>query len=198
MAQNKDIFKIKHNDMRPQKGRILISEPFLHDICFRRSVVLLVEHNIRGSMGFVLNKCTDLVINDFVPEFKDLAEIPIYLGGPVNMNHLFFVHRLGKKIPDSHEIIDNDLCFDGDFEVLKRYILNNNPVEENIKFFLGYAGWTDNQLTSEIISNSWLISTSSSKDMMLARDDTFWTRSVQSLGAPYDIWTKYPVYPEMN
>jgi putative transcriptional regulator len=197
MDQSKNIFKIKHNELRPQKGRLLISEPFLQDICFQRSVILLIEHNARGSMGFVLNKRTDLVVNQFFPELHKLPEIPIYLGGPVHANHLFFVHLLGKHIPDSMEIND-DLCFDGDFETLKQYMLDGNPVEGKIKFFLGYSGWTENQLNSEIINNSWLIGTMAPGEMMLARDDAFWKKSVQSLGSPYDTWTNYPKYPDMN
>lgn len=93
MAQYKDIFKIKHNDLQPEKGKILISEPFLQDAYFQRSVVLLVEHNHNGSMGFVVNKPTGLIVNDFFPELKKSPVIPIYLGGPVSSNRLFLSIR---------------------------------------------------------------------------------------------------------
>ncbi|MDR1407399.1 MAG: YqgE/AlgH family protein [Tannerella sp.] len=197
MGQHKNIFEVKHNDLRPQKGRILISEPFLHDIYFQRSVVLLVEHNARGSMGFVLNKRIDLIVNDFFPELKNLPDIPVYLGGPVSASHLFFLHVLGRKIPHGVQI-DENLYFDGNFDALKKYILDRNPVEGYIKFFLGYSGWTENQLNGEIIGNSWLVSTSTSVEIMQAGDDAFWKKSVRSLGSPYDTWTNYPKYPDMN
>ena len=58
MAMYNNIFKITHNDVLPAQGSILISEPFLQDAYFQRSVVLLVEHTQEGSMGFVLNKKT--------------------------------------------------------------------------------------------------------------------------------------------
>ena len=134
MAQYKDIFKIKHNDLRPEKGKILISEPFLQDAYFQRSVVLLVEHDHNGSMGFVVNKPTGLIVNDFFPELKKFPILPIYLGGPVSSNRLFFIHSLGPVIPDSVKIEEN-LYFDGDFEALKRYMLSGNPFNERIKFF---------------------------------------------------------------
>ena len=197
MAQYKDIFKIKHNDLRPEKGKILISEPFLQDAYFQRSVVLLVEHDHNGSMGFVVNKPTGLIVNDFFPELKKFPILPIYLGGPVSSHRLFFIHSLGPVIPDSVKIEEN-LYFDGDFEALKRYMLSGNPFNERIKFFLGYSGWTKNQLDGEIVRDSWLVSHSSDRSLMLAHDDSFWTHSVELLGRPYETWINYPKNPEMN
>ena len=102
MASYKNIFKITHNDVLPIQGSILIAEPFLQDAYFQRSVVLLIEHTEHGSMGFVLNKKTDLIVNSFFKEFAEFPEIPIYLGGPVSPNRLFFIHSLGDNIiPDA-------------------------------------------------------------------------------------------------
>ena len=107
MATYNNIFKITHNNLLPAQGSILISEPFLQDAYFQRSVVLLVEHNTQGSMGFVLNKKTDLIVNTFFPELEEYPEIPIYLCGPVSANRLFFIHSLGDLIvPDSVKIKD--------------------------------------------------------------------------------------------
>ena len=55
MEKNLNFFKIEHNDVLPEKGKVLVSEPFLQDAYFKRSVVLLTEHNEEGSLGFVLN-----------------------------------------------------------------------------------------------------------------------------------------------
>ena len=107
MASYKNIFKITHNDVLPIQGSILIAEPFLQDAYFQRSVVLLIEHTEHGSMGFVLNKKTDLIVNSFFKEFAEFPEIPIYLGGPVSPNRLFFIHSLGDNIiPDALKIND--------------------------------------------------------------------------------------------
>ena len=100
-------------------------------------------------MGFVLNKKTDLIVNSFFKEFAEFPEIPIYLGGPVSPNRLFFIHSLGDNIiPDALKINDY-LYFDGDFNALKRYILNGHPIDGKVKFFLGYSGWTEGQLNHE-------------------------------------------------
>ncbi|MDR1779456.1 MAG: YqgE/AlgH family protein [Tannerella sp.] len=198
MANEKDLFQIKHNDLRPQKGRILISEPFMQDIFFRRAVILLVDHSSKGSMGFILNKRTGLHVNDFFPEFGDLPKIPIYFGGPVVANHLFFLHLLGDIIIPESISINKNLCFDGRFDAIKQYILDGNKAEGNVKFFLGYSGWEENQLNSEIISNSWLVAQTKSEYMIQANDDTFWADSLKRLGSPYNAWANYPLFPQLN
>lgn len=198
MAIYKNIFQITHNDLLPGQGSILISEPFLQDAYFQRSVVLLVEHTEEGSMGFVLNKKTELQVNTFFPELEDLPEMPIFLGGPVSPNRLFFIHSLGDLIiPNSVKLTDH-LYFDGQFEALKRYILKGHPIEGRVKFFLGYSGWTEGQLGNEIKRNSWVVSHASDNNIMLANGETFWKHSLESLGSQYKTWTKYPKEPSLN
>ncbi|MCD8135918.1 MAG: YqgE/AlgH family protein [Parabacteroides gordonii] len=198
MATYNNIFKITHNNLLPAQGSILISEPFLQDAYFQRSVVLLVGHNTQGSMGFVLNKKTDLIVNTFFPELEEYPEIPIYLGGPVSANRLFFIHSLGDLIvPDSVKIKDR-LYFDGDFEALKRYMQNGHSIEGKVKFFLGYSGWTEGQLGNEINKNSWVVSHAAKENVLLADGESFWKNSLEQLGSNYEAWTKYPKDPYLN
>ena len=198
MATYNNIFKITHNNLLPAQGSILISEPFQQDAYFQRSVVLLVEHNTQGSMGFVLNKKTDLIVNTFFPELEEYPEIPIYLGGPESANRLFFIHSLGELIvPDSVKIKDR-LYFDGDFEALKRYIQNGHSIEGKVKFFLGYSGWTEGQLGNEINKNSWVVSHAAKENVLLADGESFWKNSLEQLGSNYEAWTKYPKDPYLN
>ena len=198
MATYNNIFKLTHNNLLPAQGSILISEPFLQDAYFQRSVVLLVEHNTQGSMGFVLNKKTDLIVNTFFPELEEYPEIPIYLGGPVSANRLFFIHSLGDLIvPDSVKIKDR-LYFDGDFEALKRYMQNGHSIEGKVKFFLGYSGWTEGQLGNEINKNSWVVSHAAKENVLLADGESFWKNSLEQLGSNYEAWTKYPKDPYLN
>ena len=197
MAEYKDIFKIRHNNLAPEKGKILISEPFLRNIFFQRSVILLIEHNANGSMGFVLNKKTDLWLNDFIEGFDNIQQIPLYLGGPVSVDRLFFIHSLGDVIPDSIQIDDN-LYFDGDFESLNYYLRSEKPVIGKIKFFLGYSGWTKSQLIEEINQDSWLVGRTSKREIMLSEDELLWKHAVELVGGPYLTWINYPKDPLLN
>ena len=103
MNIDSDIFKIQSNNVLPSRGRILISEPFLRDATFGRSVILLVDHTDEGSMGLVINKQLPLFLNDIIMEFKYLDEIPLYKGGPIATDTLFYLHTLS-DIPGSISI----------------------------------------------------------------------------------------------
>ena len=106
MNRNLDIFRIKTNNVLPQKGRILIAEPFLPGSYFNRSIVYLVEHNKEGSVGFILNKPVDFPVKEFEKEFPDFSDT-LYMGGPVNIESIYYIHTLGENIPDSILIKDN-------------------------------------------------------------------------------------------
>ncbi|MDR0996028.1 MAG: YqgE/AlgH family protein [Tannerella sp.] len=197
MEQSNDIFKIKHNDLAPEKGSILIAEPFLQDAYFQRAVVLIIEREPEaGTIGFVLNKKTGLDMNDFFPELS--TGLPIYMGGPVGSDHLFFIHTFGERVPDALEISDG-LYFDGDFEALKRCLKQEGgDVTGKVKFFLGYSGWSGGQLEKEIEKDSWVVSRSVSRQILYAKDETYWRHSVEILGKQYKNWVNYPKDPYMN
>jgi len=181
-----------------EKGNILIAAPFLSDTYFERSVALLVEHNGRhGTMGFVLNKMMKEKVNDFFPEMKDCNDIPVFRGGPVGSNRLYFIHTLGDIIPDTYEILDG-LYFGGDFNVVKSYIISGNLVEGKIKFFLGYSGWEQQQLEEEIEQHSWLVGKAEQTKIMESEGEIFWKKSLRDLGEPYKSWANFPKRPFMN
>ena len=98
MNINTDIFKIQSNNVMPSRGKILISEPFLHDVTFGRSVVLLVDHTEEGSMGLIINKPLPLMLNDIIKEFKYIEDIPLHKGGPIGT--LCFICILYTKYPE--------------------------------------------------------------------------------------------------
>ncbi|MDH6314206.1 putative transcriptional regulator [Parabacteroides sp. PFB2-10] len=198
MPTNKNIFRITHNKLYPNQGSILISDPSLQDLYFQRSVVLLVEHNLKGSMGFVLNKKTELVVNTFFDDLANAESIPIYLGGPVSPNRLFFIHSLGSKVIPGAIPINDSLFFDGDFDALKNYILSGHPVEGKIKFFLGYSGWTEGQLGQEIDSDAWVVTRPQNDSIIPADGDSYWKSSLEVLGQRYRTWINYPKDPQLN
>ncbi|MDH6533885.1 YqgE/AlgH family protein [Parabacteroides sp. 52] len=198
MSTYKNIFRVTHNNLYPAPGNILISEPALQNLYFQRSVVLLVEHNAKGSMGFVLNKKTDLYVNTFFSDLEYTAPIPIYLGGPVSANRLFFIHSLGDIIIPDAVKINEQLYFDGDFNALKKYISKGQSIEGKVKFFLGYSGWTAGQLSREIDSNSWVVSQPNNASVIPAEGDSYWKDSLQRLGQDYKTWINYPKDPNLN
>lgn len=94
--------------------------------------------------------------------------------------------------------INDYLYFDGDFNALKRYILNGHPIDGKVKFFLGYSGWTEGQLNHEIKRNSWAVSHITTDNILSADGEGYWKDSVELLGNDYKTWTKYPKDPYLN
>ncbi len=70
MQSDMDLFGILPEDKIPAKGKILISEPFLPDTFFSRSIVYLTEHNPQGSVGFILNKTLEMKVSDAIEGFE--------------------------------------------------------------------------------------------------------------------------------
>lgn len=198
--KSESIFKALPNNLSPRPGRLLIAEPLLRDVYFHRSVVLLVEHSTGGgSMGFILNKKTKLMLSDAVPDFAQIPEIPIYFGGPVAANRLFFVHSLGDLIVPNTLKINDHLYFDGDFEALKTYILSGFDIEGKVKFFVGYSGWENHQLSKEIRSHSWVVGHSDDEHVLSENGDAYWKSSVVNLGGDYKkLWKYYPKETYLN
>lgn len=143
MDLNIDFFHIRNTKVA-EGGRVLVSEPFLADTYFRRSVVYLTEHNEKGSMGFVLNKALDIKISDVIDDFPE-GDFPVSVGGPVSTNTVHYLHTLGDEIPESVHVKDG-VFWGGDFEVLKHRIRQGEAKPKDVRFFLGYSGWSENQL----------------------------------------------------
>ena len=139
--------------LKPLKGRLLIAEPsILNDSSFNRAIILITEHTDSNSIGFILNRPLEYTIQDLLPEIE--CNFRVYQGGPVEQDNLYFVHKVPNLIPDSIEV-DNGIFWGGNFESLK-FLLNNGTLEKtDIRFFLGYSGWSKHQLEDDYSSYPW-------------------------------------------
>lgn len=181
----------------PKKGHLLIAEPStLGDVSFNRSVVLLAEHNDEGSIGFILNKPLNYTINDLLPEIE--ASFKIYNGGPVEQDNLYFIHNIPEIIPNSVEI-SNGIYWGGDFETTKHLINTGEINKNNIRFFLGYSGWSVNQLEIEMQENAWIVSENSLKKKLLSKSSNqFWKEKIIEQGGEYVLFSNAPENPMLN
>ncbi len=196
MAEKFDIFAIRTNNVAPKPGRILISEPFLPDFYFNRSVILLVEHNDEGSLGVVMNKPTTRYISDAIDDFPEFKSF-LYLGGPVSTDSLFFIHTRPDLFAESYPI-NGQLSWGADINELKELIVLNMIKPEEVRIFVGYSGWSKGQLQSELKVNSWVVGEMEPEKLMQAQADELWEQSVSTLGKDYRFWLNFPVNPELN
>ncbi len=197
---NIDFFKIKTNNIRPKKGRVLIADPFASDFFFTRSVVLLTEYSPKeGAMGFILNKPMepDELPVEIFEEFGE-ANLPrVYHGGPVGTNQMFYLHRLPDTILKGSMQILPGLYWGGDYHELVNLIKEGAVDFKDVKFFIGYSGWSPGQLEGEIKRNFWVIADTNA-DEILGDEKNIWKRKLYQLGPQYALWTKYSVNPELN
>ena len=184
-------------NINPKKGHLLIAEPsILGDVSFNRSVILLADHNDEGSVGFILNKPLDYTISDLLPEIE--IPLPVYNGGPVEQDNLYFIHKIPKLIPESVEI-SNGIFWGGDFSSVIQLINDGELNEKDIRFFLGYSGWDSNQLVNELIANTWIVTENIYENSIIEKsDDTFWKEKMLELGGDYSIWSNAPEDPSFN
>jgi putative transcriptional regulator len=194
MQLDYDFFKINKR-LSPKRGRIIISEPFLPGNYFSRSTILLVEHSDKGAIGFILNKPVETAVKDLFKDFPDFGA-EVYVGGPVGNESIYYIHTLGDKLHGSIHVKDN-LYWGGDFDHLKA-LIGAGLVELNqVRFFIGYSGWSEGQLEKEIIENSWLV-TDAPVEAIMNSDEDFWIDSVKNAGGHYELWQNFPEDPTLN
>ena len=182
---------------KPKKGNLLIAEPsIIGDISFNRSVVILADHTEEGSIGFILNKPFEFGVTDLVPEIE--VDFKVYNGGPVEQDNLYFIHQIPELIPNSIEI-SQGIYWGGDFTTIIDLINTEQVTSKDIRFFLGYSGWDEDQLETELNSNSWVVVKNSYKTQIISKEDnTFWKEKMLELGGKYSIWSNAPENPSFN
>ena len=192
-----DFLKIE-NTVKPKQGSLLISEPFSQDSYFKRSVVLLTEHNEEGTLGFILNKPVKASLKEVLEGFPSF-NASVSLGGPVGTDSIYYLHTLGDKIPESVKV-KNNIYWGGNFDILQIMIASGAIGSDQIRFFIGYSGWRPNQLKGEIEKNYWIVSNRIPKEieLMTNNSEDVWNTAVNSLGNRYKIWNNIPENPVFN
>lgn len=177
-------------------GTILIAPPLSDDPNFRRTVVLICEHNEDGTFGLILNRELELHLGDVLEELESYSE-PAFLGGPVQQNTLHYLHRLGDEIPESIPLA-NGVYWGGDFESVKGLVGIGRAAPDDLRFFLGYSGWTAGQLANEIEMGGWILS-DVRPDLVFVEDKgRIWRDALRRMGGEFAILANFPDDPRMN
>jgi len=178
------------------EGDILIAHPLLYDGFFNRSVVYMTNHNAVESLGFVLNFKTHFKLRDVKPEIKN-GNFPIYEGGPVAKDQLFYLHKLGHNLADSVKVKD-DIFFGGDFHELMHMIEQGKVKTYDVRFFAGYSGWSDGQLENEIKRKHWLINKNVESGFFGNEPEDLWKFQLAEIKNTYSIFADFGNDPSVN
>ncbi|MFY0252428.1 YqgE/AlgH family protein [Chitinophaga sp. 30R24] len=177
-------------------GILLIADPFLKDPNFARTVVLLCEHQEKGSFGFIINKLFDQSLSDLVPEVL-ASNVPVYYGGPVQMDTVHFIHREPELISGGVEILPG-IYWGGKFDEVVGALNQGLLGTDRVKFFIGYSGWVEGQLEEEVREKSWILSQTEAKLIFDPHEQQIWQQSLKNLGNSFALMANYPIDPSLN
>ncbi len=171
-------------------GKVLLSEPFMLDPNFKRSAVILCEHNREGSIGFIMNKPLNIRIDELVEGFPDF-DSEVFFGGPVQTDTIHYIHNVGDLLEDSIMISDG-VYWGGDFDKLKFLITSNMILAKDIRFFVGYSGWGEGQLSDELTYGSWVVADMDANYLFKSRPNELWSQVMNNKGNAYSVIAQMP------
>lgn len=136
-------------------GIYIKSTDALTGTVFENSLLFISTYNNDGAVGFIINQPFPRALNE-LEEFKHSFPFPLYNGGPVDQEHIFFIHQRPDIISDG-TIINNSLYFGGNIKQALTAINNKTLSAKDIKLFIGYCGWAADELEAELAEGSWTI-----------------------------------------
>jgi putative transcriptional regulator len=167
----------------PGPGILLIADPFLKDPNFKRTVV-------------VLNRTYDYTLDELINSAEDL-KLPVYYGGPVQMDTIHFLHQYPNEIPGGTEV-SKGIYWGGDFETAINMIRNGEVDTTKIRFYIGYSGWARGQLDGELKEKSWLTAEATRRIAFHGEVNETWKDAIRLLGGEYEMMINFPIDPQLN
>lgn len=183
----------------PHSGSLLISEPLLDDNYFARSAILVLDEPVDGGhFGLILNKRTEMTLHELMPDWETGKRVPIYCGGPVDLQRMFLLHTLGERLGSVTEVLPG-IYVGADLDKIIDYLDSGGEVDGKLRFFLGYCGWSPGQLDAEINGKNWAVNALPQSHRLLQGDGVeYWNREVKDLGDEYRGWLVVPTDPSLN
>jgi putative transcriptional regulator len=174
------------------EGSLILAAPNLQEPTFRHSVLLLTEHGPEhGALGYILNRPLGKSVGDLLPdaEFKELADIPVYIGGPVSTEHLTF-SSLGWSEEEEKLQYTTHLS--------ARQAIRHIKEGFSIRAFVGYSGWAKGQLENELLQKAWI--THKPEKQVVETEDlgTLWNRMLREISPWHSIMANEPDDPWLN
>lgn len=186
-------------EVDPKPGHLLLAEPMMLDPNFYRSAILVLDREDDGShLGLILNRELPATVDAIIADWPGTENMPLFNGGPVEIDRLFLLHRLGRIVDDSIEILPG-IYTGGNADQIRDYIASGAETDGMIRFFIGYSGWGTGQLTKELLENSWAVNVNpDAADLLRGSGEEFWRREVGRIGSDYRSWLNIPAHPSLN
>ncbi len=181
--------------MESLRGHLLVAAPDLLDPNFRRTVVLVGEHGEEGAMGIVLNRRSEVTIDEAVPALADLVDGDelVHVGGPVQPQAVVVLgefddpERAGVLVFGTVGFLPGEMGETDDFDDLAR-----------ARVFAGYAGWGPGQLETELAESTWIVEPALADDVFTVDPDSLWSAVLRRKGGPFTLLATMPPDPSLN
>lgn len=185
-------------------GRLLVAAPSLNDPNFARTVVLVLDHDHSGTLGVVLNRPTDVPVEDVLPDWRSDVSPPgtLFGGGPVATDSALAVGVLTGPV-DEDDAVSGLVGWRSMFGRVGLVDLDT-PVEvvggalQGLRIFAGYAGWTPGQLEAEIEAGAWLIVDGHDGDLTTMTPVELWADVLRRQQGDARFLATYPDDPSNN
>jgi putative transcriptional regulator len=177
------------------EGNLLIASPSLLDPNFKRSVVLVAEHGDEGAMGVVLNRESELEVEDAAPSLADLVEpgARVHSGGPVQPTAVVIMAEFEDPGAAATIVVD-DVGFvaaEADFDALTEAV-------RRVRVFAGLSGWGPGQLESELDRDDWIVEPAVGDDVFHEDPDGLWGTVLERKGGQFALVARMPDDPSLN
>ena len=140
----------------PRRGMFLVAAPALRDPRFAQTVILLLEYDETGALGIVINRPTELSLDDaLVTPPPNSAGHAVFAGGPVEHRRLIALFR-SPVAEDGAQHVFGDVQASGSIDTLRR-MLERDGHAADVHTYLGYAGWSPGQLDAELARGDWIV-----------------------------------------
>ena len=162
-----------------QAGSIIISTDLLKDTNFEQVAIVITELNENGAIGYVFNQPFPRSFNE-LEEFKDSIPVPLYAGGPMQTDKLYFMHCRADLI-EGGELVAGDVYMNGDFKKAVQLLNNGTLRIHEVRLFIGYCGWYAGELQAEIDEGSWQM-TQAPVDLVFATEvNGLWNKLAETV-----------------
>ncbi len=181
------------------QGQLLVASPDFEDPNFKRTVVLILEHNSEGALGVVLNRRLGVLLEDAATGWGIYGSEPrvVFEGGPVQRDATIALGRLHHPCVDSDAfakpLIGNLVSIDLDTqpELVEGLLVD-------LRVFLGYSGWSPGQLDAEVRGGGWIVVEAEPGDPWTGDPDLLWRTVLARQSGPIAAFAGFPEDPSLN
>lgn len=177
------------------RGRLLIAAPVLTDDNFQRTVILITEHTDEGAMGLVLNRPSETLVDEAVPELAAPAgeDAVIFTGGPVQPDALIVLAEFRDREAAAAIVVADVglVAADAATEELA-------DTTRRARVFAGYAGWGPGQLEGEVDDDAWIVEPPTAAELFAPDPEALWSAVLERKGGHFALLARMPIDPSLN